>query len=148
MIDTSLFPYETFPYRLEFGEKKDITICWFECDEHLQKYLKRYKLDSKKVNITHRDGKPTQSSQTNKNKVRSGTGKTNRGSTTESTRNTKNVDSSGNTTRTRKPKAESKPKPKPKPKPKAESKPKPKPKPKAESKPKPKPKPKRKPKQQ
>lgn len=58
MIDTSLFPYESFPFRLEFGKKKDITVCWFECEEHLNKYLKRYNLKEKDTKILYRDGKP------------------------------------------------------------------------------------------
>ena len=44
MITTELFPYENHPYRLEFGEKKNITLCFFECKEHLDKYIERYKL--------------------------------------------------------------------------------------------------------
>jgi hypothetical protein len=126
MIDTSLFPYETFPIRLEFGEKKDATLCYFQCDEHLQKYLTRHKLDKRKVKVTYRDGDPTKPGKGNKNKVRSGTTKTSSGSTTTTSRSTKNVDSSGNTNRTRKPKSTAKPKPVAKPK--ATTKPKPKPK--------------------
>ena len=70
MIDTSLFPYENHPFRLEFGEKKNITTCWFECEEHLQKYLVRYKLDKRTVKINYRD-EPTEPSKTNKRSVES-----------------------------------------------------------------------------
>ena len=108
MIDTSLFPYETFPVRLQFGEKKDVTICWFKDETDLQKYLNRYKLDKRKVKIDYRDGEPTKSSKTSKDKVRSGTGKTSKGSATTTRRSTKSVDTSGNTSRTRKPKPKSK----------------------------------------
>jgi len=69
MIDTSLFPYETFPIRLEFGEKKNTTICHFQCEEHLQKYLERYKLDKRTIKIDYRDGQPTKPSQKRKRSV-------------------------------------------------------------------------------
>ena len=55
MIDTSLFPYENHPYRLEFGEKKNRTICFFSCQEHLDKYLERYRLDKRTIKIDYRD---------------------------------------------------------------------------------------------
>lgn len=123
MIDTSLFPYETFPIRLEFGEKKNLTICHFQCDAHLQKYLERYKLDKRTIKVTYRDGEPTKPSKTSKDKVRSGTGKTSKGSATTTRRSTKSVDTSGNTSSTSKskskPKTNSKSKPSPKPKPKS-----------------------------
>lgn len=51
----SQFPYDSFPYRLEFGEKKNITICYFQCIEHLQKHIDRCKLDKKKVKVLYRD---------------------------------------------------------------------------------------------
>ena len=37
------FPYEGFPYRLEHADKSDTKVCWFSCDEHLRKYIERYK---------------------------------------------------------------------------------------------------------
>ena len=40
--DAKLFPYATFPYRLE--DRKDNKVCWFECLEHAIKYIERYKL--------------------------------------------------------------------------------------------------------
>jgi hypothetical protein len=102
MISTEMFPYETFPIRLEFGEKKNTTISYFQCDEHLQKYLERYKLDKRTIKIDYRDGEPVKSGKTNKKKLQQGTGKDSCGSTTRSGRSTKNVDASGNTHRTRK----------------------------------------------
>lgn len=39
----SQFPYEGFPYRLEYTDGKEERICWFTCEEHLQKYIERYK---------------------------------------------------------------------------------------------------------
>jgi|PlaIllAssembly_1097288.scaffolds.fasta_scaffold2221447_2 hypothetical protein len=37
------FPYEGFPYRLEYIDGKDERVCWFTCEDHLQKYIARYK---------------------------------------------------------------------------------------------------------
>jgi len=105
MIDTSLFPYEKFPVRLQFGEKKEISVCWFECDEHLQKYLNRYKLDKRTIKIDYRDGEPTKPSKANKNSVESGTRKTSSRSSSGSKRSTKKLDSPGTVSRTRKPKS-------------------------------------------
>jgi hypothetical protein len=38
------FPYETFSFRLEYHDGNDHRICWFQCEEHLKKYLNTYKL--------------------------------------------------------------------------------------------------------
>ena len=73
MIDTSIFPYENHPYRLEFGEGKNLTICWFECEENLQKHITRYKLKPKEIKVQYRDEKPTKPSKANKTKVRQAT---------------------------------------------------------------------------
>jgi len=69
MISTDLFPYENHPYRLEFGEGKNATICWFECEEHLQKHLTRYKIDTKVAKIDYRDEKPIKPSKKHKGSV-------------------------------------------------------------------------------
>ena len=69
MINTELFPYETFPIRIEFGEKKNTTICHFQCQEHLDKYLERYKLDKRTIKLDYRDEQPTKSSQKRKRSV-------------------------------------------------------------------------------
>jgi hypothetical protein len=37
------FPYEGFPYRLEYTDGKDEKVCWFMCEEHLQKHIDRHK---------------------------------------------------------------------------------------------------------
>jgi len=37
------FPYEGFPYRLEYTDGKEDRICWFTCQEHLQKHIDRHK---------------------------------------------------------------------------------------------------------
>lgn len=97
MIQTTLFPYNSFPIRLEFGEKKDTTICWFECEDHLQKYLNRYKLDKRTIKLDYRDKQPIQSSKTNKRKVESEPqSKDNRGSGSVRKRKS-SVDTSRNT---------------------------------------------------
>jgi len=41
------FPYSTFPFRLELKEGKDKRVCWFECQEHVDRYLKRHNLKKK-----------------------------------------------------------------------------------------------------
>ena len=69
MISTELFPYETFPIRLQFGEVKNPTVCHFQCEEHLQKYLERYKLDKKTMKIDYRDEKPVRRRKTNQGSV-------------------------------------------------------------------------------
>lgn len=69
MISTELFPYENHPYRLEFGEKKNPTVCFFSCEEHLQKYLIRYKLDERTARIDYRDGEPPDTSKKHKGSV-------------------------------------------------------------------------------
>lgn len=66
MNDTSLFPYENHPFRLEFGEKKNLSICWFNCEEHLQKHITRYNLKQKEITIHYRDEKPIRSSKKHK----------------------------------------------------------------------------------
>jgi len=105
MIETSLFPYGNFPYRLEFGEKKNLTVCWFECEEHLQKYLTRYKLDKRTIKVDFRDAKPTKSGKTNKNSLEQGTAKKGSRGASGSKRGTKKLDSTGTVRSTRKPKS-------------------------------------------
>lgn len=99
MISTELFPYEKFGFRLEFGEKKNSTICWFECEEHLQKYLERYKLDSKTLKIDYRDGKPPEPSKKHKGSVEQKPKPKGKGSSGTSKRRKSSVDSTRNTTR-------------------------------------------------
>ena len=99
MIDTSLFPYEKFPIRLQFGEKKQVTICWFECEEHLQKHLNRYKIDKRTIQIDYRDGEPVLPSKRNKRSVeQKPKPKSNRGAGAVSKRKS-SVDTTGNTPR-------------------------------------------------
>ena len=105
MISTELFPYENHPYRLEFGEKKNSTVCFFSCEEHLQKYLIRSKLDTKTIKIDYRDEKPAKSSKKQQNSVEPRTRKTSSGGASRSRGSTKKLDSTGTSSRTRKPKS-------------------------------------------
>ena len=88
------FPYETFPWRLDFEK----TICHFECEEHLQKYLDRCKLKPRDYKVLNRDGKSLKSSQKHKTKLQSSTGKGGDGSTSTVRRRKSSVDSTRNTT--------------------------------------------------
>ena len=77
-----LFPYVTFPWRLEVNKDHHnvkgiaLTVCHFECEEHLQKYLDRYKLKPKDYQVSNRDGKSLKFSKKHKTNVpkRSGNG--------------------------------------------------------------------------
>lgn len=96
MVETILFPHENHPYRLEFGDdKKNITVCWFQCEEHLEKYITRYNLNKKKIKIDYRDEQPTQSSKTNKKKLQSTTQKNSNRSGGGNRGSTKNLDTPG-----------------------------------------------------
>ena len=65
-----LFPYESFPWRLEVNKDYHnvkgiaLTVCHFECIEHLQKYVDRYKLKPKDFNILNRYGESFKSNKT------------------------------------------------------------------------------------
>ena len=102
MISSELFPYETFPIRLEFGEKKNTTICHFQCQEHLDKYLERYKLDKRTIKLDYRDGEPTKSSEKRKRSVEQKPKPKSKGSSGAGKKRTTRVDTSGNTTGTTK----------------------------------------------
>ena len=102
MISTELFPYEKFGFRLEFGEKKNSTICWFECQEHLDKYLERYKLDKRTIKIDYRDGEPVEPSKKRKRSVEQEPKPKSKGSTGTVRKRKPSVDSTRNTTRTTK----------------------------------------------
>jgi len=70
-----LFPYKTFPWRLEVNKDCHnvkgiaLTVCHFECEEHLQKYLDRYKLRPRDYKVSNRDGKSLKSSKKHKANV-------------------------------------------------------------------------------
>ena len=102
MISTELFPYEKFGYRLEFGEKKNSTVCWFECQEHLDKYLERYRLDKRTLKIDYRDGEPIDTSEKCKGSVEQKPKPKSKGSSSTSKGRKPSVDSTRNTTHTTK----------------------------------------------
>jgi hypothetical protein len=101
MNEAPLFPYEKFAFRLEFGEKKNTTICWFECEEHLQKYLSRYKLDKITIKIDRRDEPPVPSKR-NKRSVEQKSKPKSNGSKSTVRKRKPSVDTTGNTARTTK----------------------------------------------
>ena len=39
-----LHPFSAFPFRLEYQDGKDKRVCHFECEEHRDKHIDRYKL--------------------------------------------------------------------------------------------------------
>jgi predicted amidophosphoribosyltransferase len=41
------FPHSGFPYRLEHKEGKDNKICFFQCEQHMKKYIERHKFKKK-----------------------------------------------------------------------------------------------------
>ena len=96
-----LFPYETFPWRLEVNKDCHnikgiaLTVCHFECEEHLQKYLDRYKLKPKDYKVSNRDGKSIRSSQKHKTKLRPTTRKSNNRSTSTVRKRKSILDPSG-----------------------------------------------------
>ncbi len=46
MNTSTKFPYDGFSYRLELNETP-IRVCWFQCEEHVDKYIQLHKLKSK-----------------------------------------------------------------------------------------------------
>ena len=97
------FPYKTFPWRLEVNKDHHnvkgiaLTVCHFECEEHLQKYLDRYKLKPKDYQVSNRDGKSLKSSQKYKTNVPKRSRKSDNGSTSTVRKRKSSVDSTGNT---------------------------------------------------
>ena len=100
MTPTELFPYEKFAFRLEFGEQKNPTVCWFECQEHLDKYLERYRLDKRTIKIDYRDGEPVVVSKERKRSVEQKPKSKGDGGTSSVRKRKPSVDSPRNTTRT------------------------------------------------
>ena len=99
-----LFPYVTFPWRLEVNKDHHnvkgiaLTVCHFECEEHLQKYLDRYKLKPKDYQVSNRDGKSLKSSKKHKTNVSKRSGGSNNGSSGSVRKRKSSMDSVGNTT--------------------------------------------------
>jgi hypothetical protein len=100
MIDTSLFPYETFTVRLEIP--KENRIAWFSDDYSLQKYLSRVKLKPKDIKVLYRDERPDKAK---KKELQQGTTKASSRSTGGNSRNTKDMDAVGTVNRSRKSKS-------------------------------------------
>ena len=97
------FPYDTFPWRLEVNKDHHnvkgiaLTVCHFQCEEHLQKYLDRYKLKPKHYQVLNRDGKSFKSSQKHKKNVSKRSAGSNNRSTSTVHKRKSNVDSVRNT---------------------------------------------------
>ena len=106
MIDTSLFPYQSFGVRLEIPQEN--RIAWFSDDYELQKYLSRVKLKPKDIKVLYRDEKPTRTSKTNKKKLQQRVTPSSDGSANRPRRNTKDLDAVGTVSGTRKSKPKSK----------------------------------------
>ena len=98
-----LFPYVTFPWRLEVNKDHHnvkgiaLTVCHFECEEHLQKYLDRYKLKPKDYQVSNRDGKSLKSSKKHKTNVSKRSGGSNNGGSGSVRKRKSSMDSVGNT---------------------------------------------------
>ena len=103
-----LFPYSSFGIRLEFGEKKNLSICYFECEYHLQKYIERTKLKSKDIKVLYRDEKPTRTIKAKQKSLQQTVEKDDHRSGSRPKRNTKDLDAAGTVSRTRKSKPKSK----------------------------------------
>jgi len=98
------FPFEKFPWRLEVNKDHHnikgiaLTVCHFECEEHLQKYIDRYKLKAKDYNVSNRDGKSLRSSQKHTRSVESPTRKKSNRSTSTVRKGKSIMDSTGDST--------------------------------------------------
>lgn len=105
MINTSLFPYDTMPIRLEHQDKQKGTVtCFFQCDAHLTKYMERYKIDAKTCVILKADEQSLQPSATDANPILPRARKTRTRSSDSVRERTKKLDSTGAVGKTRKPK--------------------------------------------
>ena len=98
-----LFPYHTFPWRLEVNKDHHnvkgivLTVCHFECEEHLQKYLDRYKLKPEDYQVSNRDGKSLKSSKKHKKNLSKRSGGSNNGSSGTVRKRKSSMDSVRNT---------------------------------------------------
>jgi len=97
MIATEKFPYIDFPFRLEYKEEKTNKICWFECQEHLDKYVERYKLKKKDITVENRDAKPVRSRKTDKGSVEQKPKSKGKGSPGAIRKRKSSMDTTGNT---------------------------------------------------
>jgi hypothetical protein len=53
--EKDLFPHSGFPIRLEYQDGNDHRICWFQCQNHLDKHITRYKLKPSELKIDYQD---------------------------------------------------------------------------------------------
>lgn len=97
MIETSLFPYDSFPVRMEI--KSENRVCWFKDEIDLQKHLNRYKLDKRTIKIDYRDGEPTDASKKRKRSVEQKSKPKSDGSVSPVPKRKSKLDTTGNTTR-------------------------------------------------
>jgi hypothetical protein len=102
MIDTSLFPYQNHPVRLEVLLEN--RIAWFQDDFYLQKYITSTKLKSKDIKVLYRDEKPIKPSKAKQKSLQQTDEKNDHRSGGGHRRSTKDLDPSGPVNRTRKPK--------------------------------------------
>ena len=59
-VDLKVKPFhETFPHQLKHKDSKEDKLCWFECEEHMQKYIQRLKLKPKDYQISKTKPKGT-----------------------------------------------------------------------------------------
>lgn len=81
MTDEELFPHQGFPIRLEYDDHKDHKICWFQCENHLDKHLTRYKLKPSEIKIYRygEQSKVSSSNPTTRKRTKSNKGKSVRG---------------------------------------------------------------------
>lgn len=89
------FPHKSFPWRLEHNDKK--TICYFECKEHLDKYVERYKLKKKDITVENRDAKPVRSRKIDKGSVEQKPKSKSKGSPGAIRKRKSSMDTTGNT---------------------------------------------------
>jgi hypothetical protein len=47
------FPHEGFPIYLRHQDGKETKTCWFQCQNHLDKYITRYKLKPKDYTLEY-----------------------------------------------------------------------------------------------
>ena len=102
MIDTSLFPHQNYPVRLEVLLEN--RIAWFQDNFYLQKYIERTKLKSKDIKVLYRDEQSIKSSKTDKKSLQQTIEKNDHRSGGGHRRSTKNLDSSRPINSPRKPK--------------------------------------------
>ena len=102
MIDTSLFPYQNHPVRLEIIQEN--RIAWFVDDIYLQKYITSTKLKSKDIKVLYRDEKPLKVSKKHTKNLQQTVEMDDSGSGGGHRRNTNNLDIPGSIKCTLKPK--------------------------------------------